>query len=42
MVAGGVLRCGVSHVHRPSTMEAGVTVVGIFTSLSKYASDYCI
>ncbi len=26
--------CCVSHVHRPSRMEAGVTVVGIFASIS--------
>ena len=32
------VRCCVSHVHRPSTMmEAGVTVVGIFASLSSLA-----
>ena len=31
---GAQVRCCVSHVHRPSPIEAGVTVVGIFASLS--------
>ena len=37
---GSQVRCCVSHVHRPSPMEAGVTVVGIFASLNY--SNYCI
>ena len=38
---GGVqVRCCVSNVHRPSPMEAGVTVVGIFAGLNY--SNYCI